>query len=166
MGLSPEWSEPYCKSSARSKTQNWYHILSFPSVTQNIPWFRTVLVKIPYIGDDTKAFGQFAVEQSKKRYALIDTIKRKDLIYHLASAFSSCLFIRPDWFTPITTARTCSGSGYETPQNHLYISIGHRRRVGHHQLVVIEHFLLPLTTSLVYESTKGWTRPSISSVRC
>lgn len=60
-------------------------IFSVPNVVQNIPWARTVVVRIPYVGEDTKAFGRFAVEQSKKRYALSESITRKDLAYYLAS---------------------------------------------------------------------------------
>jgi len=69
-------------------------MFSVPNVIQNVPWARTVVVRIPYVGEDTKAFGRFAVEQSKKRYTLSESITRKDLAYYLASDCTICILAR------------------------------------------------------------------------
>ncbi|KDR74013.1 hypothetical protein GALMADRAFT_99754 [Galerina marginata CBS 339.88] len=54
-----------------------------PSVSQHIPWLLGALRAMPFIGSDARAYGLFGVEQAKKRAALQDSIKRKDLFYYL-----------------------------------------------------------------------------------
>ncbi|KAF4611795.1 hypothetical protein D9613_003715 [Agrocybe pediades] len=54
-----------------------------PSVTQNIPWILSSITSLPFIAEDTLAFGRFGIEQAKKRAALVDSLQRKDLCYYL-----------------------------------------------------------------------------------
>ncbi|CAA7262173.1 unnamed protein product [Cyclocybe aegerita] len=54
-----------------------------PSVSQHVPWLQEIMRKLPFLGKDSRKFGQFGLEQGKKRAALSDTLKRKDLFHYL-----------------------------------------------------------------------------------
>ncbi|KAJ3508424.1 hypothetical protein NLJ89_g5763 [Agrocybe chaxingu] len=54
-----------------------------PSVSQHVPWLQEIMRQLPFLGKDTRRFGEFGLEQGKKRAALSDALKRKDLFHYL-----------------------------------------------------------------------------------